>query len=61
VLLAVLDLIFSFGSILLDPMKLHFGETILMRCIEAKSRIGSALLIIHDTPLAGYRPYPSTP
>jgi hypothetical protein len=41
VLLAVLDLVFSFGSILHDPMKLHFSETILMRCMEAKSRIGA--------------------
>jgi hypothetical protein len=41
VLLGVLDLVFSFGSILHDPMKRHFSETILMRCMEAKSRIGA--------------------
>ena len=40
-LLAGLDLVFSFGSILHDPMKLHFSETILMRWMEAKSRIGA--------------------
>jgi adenylate cyclase len=28
-------------AILHDPVKLHFSETILMRCMEAKSRIGA--------------------
>ena len=49
------------SSILHDPMKLHFSETILDAVHGGEVPDRSALLIIHDTPLAEYRPYPSTP